>query len=49
MEKAIAGHFACANHPKRMKNDDEDDWNMTLNGYKPCAKFPWPVGSKTGR
>ena len=29
MEKAIAGHFACASHPKR-PDDDEDDWNMTL-------------------
>jgi hypothetical protein len=51
MEKAIAGHFACASRPKRprTKDDDEDDWNMTLNRYRhfvPGSDQPVPLGQK---
>ena len=36
MEKASAGSFA---RTTRNADEDEDDWDMTLNGYEPWAGY----------
>ena len=44
MEKASGGSFARTTRKTATKDDDEDDWEMTLNTYKAWAMLSWPFG-----